>query len=113
MVSLTGHLLPGVAVLLSWFVSTGLIVWLVHRPRATYRSAMMGTTLVAMVGIGVIAATRHDNGPTATYAAAAGALATKVTAPAMATRRVPRLFMTTLTPKFMAAMAKSPAFAKV
>ncbi|GLR47745.1 hypothetical protein GCM10007925_14580 [Sphingomonas astaxanthinifaciens DSM 22298] len=75
MVSLTGHFLPGIAVLLSWFASTGLIVWLVHRPRATYRASMVGTTVAAMVGIGMIAATRHDSGPAATYAAAAAALA--------------------------------------
>lgn len=73
--TITNHLLPAVAVLLVWFASTGLIVWLVHRPRATYRAAMLWASLGAMAGVAVIAATRHDAGAMAIYASAAGALA--------------------------------------
>lgn len=73
--SLTGHLLPAAAVLIAWFASTGLVVWLVHRPRATYRGAMLWTALAAMAGVAVIAATRHDGGPSASYASAVAALA--------------------------------------
>ncbi|GAA4036281.1 putative photosynthetic complex assembly protein PuhE [Sphingomonas rosea] len=72
--SLSGHLVPALAVLLSWFASTALVVWLVHRPRATYRSAMMATSVAAIAGMAVIVATRHDDGIAATYASAAGAL---------------------------------------
>ena len=73
--SFVHHLLPAGAVLLAWFASTGLVVWLVHRPRATWGSAMAWTSAAAMVGVGVIAATRHDDGAASAYAAAAGALA--------------------------------------
>jgi putative photosynthetic complex assembly protein 2 len=62
-------------VLFAWFVSTGLVVWLVHRPRATYRAAMLWTSLAAMAGVALIAATRHDAGAGAAYASAVGALA--------------------------------------
>ncbi|GAA4002552.1 putative photosynthetic complex assembly protein PuhE [Sphingomonas humi] len=73
--SLTGHLLPAAAVLIAWFASTGLVVWLVYRPRATYRPAMVWTTLAAIAGVAVVAATRHDPGAPAAYAAALAALA--------------------------------------
>lgn len=73
--SLTGHLLPAVAVLFAWFASTGLVVWLVHRPRGTYRSAMLCISAVAMVGVALVAATRHDGSAAAAYASAVGALA--------------------------------------
>lgn len=73
--TLDNHLLPAAAVLFAWFASTGLVVWMVHRPRATYRGAMLWTTLAAIVGVAVIAATRHDSGTIGTYAAALAALA--------------------------------------
>lgn len=75
MVTLTGHLLPAAVVLFAWFASTGAVVWLVHGPRANWRPAMTWTSLAAMVGVGVIAATRHDGSAAASYASAAGALA--------------------------------------
>jgi putative photosynthetic complex assembly protein 2 len=74
-VTLAGHLLPAAAVLFAWFASTGLVVWLVHRPRTTYRAAMLWTSLAAMAGVALIAATRHDAGTNAAYASAIGALA--------------------------------------
>ena len=73
--SLATHFLPAAAVLVAWFASTGLVVWLVHRPRSTYRTSMLWTSLAAMTGVAVIAATRHDGGEGASYAAALSALA--------------------------------------
>jgi putative photosynthetic complex assembly protein 2 len=67
-------LVPALAVLLAWFASTALIVWMVHRPRATYRGALILLSVAAFAAIGVIAATRHDDGAAATYAAAGSAL---------------------------------------
>lgn len=74
MVSLTGHLLPALVVLACWFASTGIILWMVHRPRATYRPAMIGLSIAAVAGVAVIVATRHDVGVAASYAAALSAL---------------------------------------
>lgn len=73
--TLAGHLLPAAAVLFAWFASTGLVVWLVHRPRATYRAAMLWTSLGAIAGVALIAGTRHDPSASAVYASAVGALA--------------------------------------
>ena len=72
--SLTDHLLPAVAVLFAWFASTGLVVWLVHRPKATYRGSMLWLTVAAVAAVALIALTRHDGSDGAIYASALGAL---------------------------------------
>lgn len=75
MVSFTGHVLPLVTVVLLWFVSTALVMWLAHRPRATFRGSLTGGAMLGTAGAVAMLLTAQDGGVVAVYLSFVGALA--------------------------------------
>jgi len=73
-VTFVDHGLPALAVLLLWFGSTALVLWLANRPRATYAASLRLGALAGVGGLAVIAAAAADPGRLAAYASFAGGL---------------------------------------
>lgn len=74
MVSLYGHILPLLATLVIWFVSTGLIAWLDNRPRETFSRSLIGAAIAGMAGLVIVVVSTQYATIGAAYAAMAGAL---------------------------------------
>lgn len=72
--STTLHLLPLIAVMLAWFASTGLIVWAANREPHTFRNALLVAAAAALVGLGLVVATRSLPGVAAVYLSFLGGL---------------------------------------
>lgn len=68
-------LMPFVSVVLLWFASTALIMWLAHRPRATFRASLTGGGILGIVGVMAIVLVRNDGGVVAAYVSFIGGLA--------------------------------------
>jgi putative photosynthetic complex assembly protein 2 len=66
--------LPILATVALWFASTALIVWLAHRPSATYRRSLVLGGGLGLVGLLLILLTADRTDAAAHYAAFAGAL---------------------------------------
>lgn len=73
--SLSGHVLPVMAVLLLWFASTALIMWLAHRPRATFAHALVGGAVVGVAGVVLMIVVAGDASATGACLSFAGAVA--------------------------------------
>jgi putative photosynthetic complex assembly protein 2 len=63
------HALPVLYTLFLWWFSTGLILYLNGLPRHTHKWTMLGATLLLIVGLAGLAATRADDGIAAAYVA--------------------------------------------
>ncbi|MDO9487727.1 MAG: putative photosynthetic complex assembly protein PuhE, partial [Sphingomonadaceae bacterium] len=74
MVTLAGHALPALGVLVLWFASTALVVWLANRARATFRRSLIGGSIVGIAGMAMVAATAHDGSAAAAYVSFVGGL---------------------------------------
>ena len=74
MVGLTEIGLPFIAVIVLWFVSTGLVAMLNHRLRQTSGRALIIAAVCAVGGLGIVTLTAHSDAVWATYASFAGGL---------------------------------------
>ncbi|MGP1281484.1 MAG: putative photosynthetic complex assembly protein PuhE [Parasphingopyxis sp.] len=74
MVSLYGHILPLLATLVIWFVSTGLVAWLDNRPRRTFARSLTLAAVGGMIGLGAIVVSAQFATIAAAYVALLGAL---------------------------------------
>lgn len=74
MVTFLDHGLPAIAVLVLWFGSTALVLWLANRPRATYGQSLRLGAVAGVAGLGAIAATAGDDGRLAAYVSFMGGL---------------------------------------
>ena len=63
------HGLPVLYALFLWWFSTGLILWLDGRPRRTFRWSMLGCTVLALLSLWGLYATRDDTSVLGAYAA--------------------------------------------
>ncbi len=63
-----GHVLPLIFVLLLWFASTALVVWLDHRPTLGAGNTLALAGVAALFGVGIIAASAGAMTLLATYA---------------------------------------------
>jgi putative photosynthetic complex assembly protein 2 len=54
------HLWPALATIILWWGATGVIAWLVGRPASSYRSTLLGASLLAIISLAAIAALAHD-----------------------------------------------------
>lgn len=72
---MTGHWIPLIAVVLLWFLSTLLIVWLDNRPRATFRASLIGGGIAGALGLAVLVWSLDQPGVIGAYAGFVGALA--------------------------------------
>lgn len=52
--SLTGHILPMLAVLLGWFASTGMVAWLANRGRHTFSGSIVVSGIAAIAALVVL-----------------------------------------------------------
>ena len=68
------HGLPALAVLMLWFGSTALVLWLANRPRATYAVSLRLGALAGVGGLAAIALTAGDDGRLAAYGSFLGGL---------------------------------------
>lgn len=64
----TGHILPLAFVVLLWFASTALVVWLDNRPQISFTNSLTMTGMAALFGVGIIAAAAPSATLVATYA---------------------------------------------
>jgi putative photosynthetic complex assembly protein 2 len=60
---------PLVVAVATWWAATGLILWLVRRPRATYRVTLAASIVAAAVALAVLIETREIASVAAAYAA--------------------------------------------
>ena len=74
MVSFGSHGLPLIAAVSIWFVSTGAILWLDRRPRATYGTSLALLGAASAGALIAVAATAHDRSPLAAYVGFGAAL---------------------------------------
>lgn len=73
--TLTGHWLPLIAVVLLWFLSTLLIVWLDSRPRRTFRASLIAGGAAGAAGLGAVAWSLDQPTVIGAYAGFIGAIA--------------------------------------
>ena len=73
--SLTAHLLPGLFVLVLWFVGTGLVVWLDNRARGSFTFSLSVMGIVAIAALVVVVVTAASSDALAVYAAFAASFA--------------------------------------
>ena len=74
MVSFGAHGLPLIAAVAIWFVSTGAILWLDRRPRATYGTSLALLGAASIGALVAVAATAHDRSPLGAYVGFGAAL---------------------------------------
>lgn len=74
MVSWTGHILPVVATILTWFFATALIAWLDNRERWTFPRSLLLAGLAGVSGLVMIVAASHAPTIGGVYASFAGAI---------------------------------------
>ncbi|WP_299322424.1 putative photosynthetic complex assembly protein PuhE [Parasphingopyxis sp.] len=73
--SLYGHIIPLIAVVLIWFISTGLVAWLDNRPRATFARSLRFAAIGGIAGLVAIVISAQFATVAAAYVALVGALA--------------------------------------
>ena len=71
---MTQHLMPVVYTLFAWWFSTGVILYLVGMPRWTFKWTMMSSTVVLLLALAGLVATRNDTRITGAYLAFSCAL---------------------------------------
>lgn len=74
MVSWTGHVLPVVVTILTWFLATGLVAWLDNREVRTFARSLLLAGVAGVGGIALVAASLHRVTLAGAYMALAGAL---------------------------------------
>lgn len=70
-----GAAAPLVTAVLAWWVSTGLLLWLINRPSGTYRWTALGMTALAGLATGLLVMLRDDPSPAGAYLGFAAGLA--------------------------------------
>lgn len=68
------HGLPALAVLVLWFGSTALVLWLANRPRATYAAVLVLAAIAGIGGLGLVALNAGDGSRLAAYGSFLGGL---------------------------------------
>lgn len=66
---MTAYALPALIALLAWWLSTGVILYLVRRPRRTFRWTMLGATCLLAPALYGLAVSSADPGPVGAYLA--------------------------------------------
>lgn len=74
MVNGAGLALPFVAVILLWFVSTGVVAMISHRLRASFGGSLLIACLCAFVGLSLVALSSQSDAAWASYASFTGGL---------------------------------------
>lgn len=74
MVSWTGHILPVVVTILTWFLATGLVAWLDNRERRTFPRSLLLAGVAAIGGIVLVGWSMHHATLTGAYLSLAGAI---------------------------------------
>ncbi len=67
--------LPIVFALAAWWLGTVVLIYRAGMPKASYAVTLVGTTVVALLGIAAISISRHDMTASGSYLAFFGALA--------------------------------------
>lgn len=74
MVSWSGHILPVVATIATWFLATGLIAWIDNRERGTFPHSLMLAGIGGVAGLVAVFASMGSATLTGVYASFAGAI---------------------------------------